>query len=132
MTWASFLGSLAGVLAVVALAKWLGLGRLEPLDEAGALRIAEDTFVGHRFRAAAVDREGRAALVEGMAGEMALLRSHGDKWVARLLDLPTSAQTEGERLIIGPSEAMFGTTTLALDGEEAARWASRLRGASHA
>lgn len=132
MTWMSLLGSLAGVLAVVALAKWLGLGRATPLDDASALRIAEETFTGHRFRESVVDREGRAALVEGMAGEAALIRAHGDKWVARLLELPASAQAEGERLIVSPSETMFGATTLALGPADAARWAAKLGKASHA
>jgi hypothetical protein len=128
VTLASFLGSLAAVLAVVALVKWLGLGKPAALDEDEARRIAEEVFVGHRFTEAVVDRDGRAAIAQGLTGEVALVRAHGDKWVTRLLALPTPAQADGERLIVPPGEAMFGATTLALDEREAARWAAKLRG----
>lgn len=131
MTWASFLGSLVAVFAVAGLVKWLDLGRAEPLDEAAAQRIAEEVFIGHRFGAAAVDRDGRAALVEGLAGEVALVRAHGDKWVARLLG-PATVTLQGERLVVPAGETMFGATTLALAPAEAERWAAKLKGATGA
>ena len=131
MNWISLAGSLAAVLVVAWLVGRLGLGGGAPLDEAAARRTAEETFIGHRFGAVALDRDGRAALVEGASGEIALVRAHGDKWVARLIAPPVAARADGEALIVPPSEAMFGATTLML-GAEAAAWAAKLRGAGDA
>jgi hypothetical protein len=131
MNWVSLVGSLAAVFVVAWLVGKLGLGRTAPLDEAGARRAAEETFIGHRFGSVALDRDGRGALVEGTAGEIALVRAHGDKWVARLIAPPVPARADGETLIVPPSEAMFGTTTLML-GAEAAAWAAKLKGAGDA
>lgn len=131
MSWLSLAGSLAAVFLVAWLVGRLGLGRAAPLDEAGARQAAEQAFIGHHFGAVALDRDGRAALVAAADGAVALIRSHGDKWVARLIAPPVAAQTDGEALIVPPSEAMFGTTTLML-GAEAAAWAAKLRGAGDA
>ena len=131
MNWISLAGSLAAVLVVAWLVGRLGLGRPAPLDEAAARRAAEETFIGHRFGAVALDRDGRAALVESAGGEIALVRAHGDKWVVRLIEPPVPARSEGEALIVPPSEAMFGATTLML-GADAAAWAAKLKGAGDA
>lgn len=128
MTWVSLAGSVLAVLFVAWLVGKLGLGRGAPLDEAIARRIAEETFIGHRFGAVALDRDGRAALIEGAAGEIVLVRAHGDKWVARLLQAPVAARREGGTLILPAGEAMFGSTTLMLGADDAARWAPRLQG----
>ena len=132
MNWISLAGSLVAVLFVAWLVGKLGLGRAAPLDEPGARQLAEATFVGHRFGAVLLDRDGHGALVEGDDGTAVLVRPHGDKWVARLLRPPIAARPVGEALIVTPTEAMFGSTTLRLGAEEAARWAMRLKGSSDA
>lgn len=129
MSWISLVGSLAAVLFVAWLVGRLGLGHPQPLDEAGARRLAEATFVGRRFGTVVLDRERLGALVEVFDGAFVLIRAHGDKWVARLVEPPIAARAEGEGLIVPASEAMFGATTLVLGADEAARWAVRLRGA---
>lgn len=131
MNWISLAGSLAAVFVVAWLVGRLGLGRAAPLDETSARRTVEETFIGHRFGAVALDRDGRAALVEGAGGEIALVRAHGDKWVARLIAAPVPARVDGEALIVPSSEAMFGATTLML-GADAAAWAAKLKGAGDA
>jgi hypothetical protein len=128
MSWISLAGSLAAVLVVAWLVGRLGLGQGTPLDEAAARRLAEEVFVGHRFTRAALDRDGRAALVEGSRGELALVRAHGDKWVARLLAPPLAATVDGEALIIPASETMFGTTALTLGHDAATDWGRKLTG----
>jgi hypothetical protein len=128
MSWVALAGSLAAVLFVAGLVKWLGLGRGAPLDAATARQIAADGFVGHRFGAAVVAADGRAALVEGAAGEIALVRALGDKWVTRLLAPPVALRVDGDALIIAAGETMFGATTLTLGAAEAARWAAKLQG----
>lgn len=132
MNWVALGGSLASVLVVAGLVRLLGLGRGAALDEATARQVAGDTFIGHRFISASIGREGRAGLVQGDAGEIALVRAHGDKWVARLLMLPLAARAEGEALIIPAGETMFGATILTLGADPAARWAAKLRGESDA
>ncbi len=127
MNWLTLAGSLAAVLVTAGLVKLLGLGRGDALDAATACRLAGDAHVGHRFVAAAIARDGRSALVEGGAGEIALVRAHGDKWVTRLLARPLAARVEGDALIIAPRETMFGATTLTLGAAEAARWAAKLQ-----
>ena len=132
MSWLSLGGSLAAVLFVTWLVDKLGLGRGRSLDATTARTVAEETFIGHRFGEVALDRDGRAALVAGAHGEVALVRAHGDKWVARLLQPPVAARVDGEALIVPPSEAMFGATTLVLGADAAARWAPRLQEACDA
>ncbi len=132
MNWRALAGSLAAVLAVAGLVKLLGLGRGRALDAPTACEIAGDIYIGHRFVSAAIDAGGRAALAEGADGEIALVRAHGDKWVARLLALPVEARVDGDALIIAAAETMFGATVLTLGAAEAARWAAKLQGASHA
>lgn len=132
MSWISLAGSLAAVLFVAWLVGRLGLGGARPLDEPTARQLVEATFVGRRFGAVRLDRDGRGALVEGLDGTAALVRPHGDKWVARLLHPPIEARTDGETLIVAPNETMFGSTKLVLGAEEAGRWVARLKGSSDA
>ncbi|MFC3712390.1 hypothetical protein ACFOMD_07405 [Sphingoaurantiacus capsulatus] len=128
MTLVSLGGSIAAVLLVSWLVGRLGLGRGAKLDAATARRIAGDTYIGHRFDEVVIDRDNRGALVAGSAGEVVLLRAHGDKWVARLLGLPLPARADGEALIIPAGETMFGPTTLTLGTEAALAWGRKLRG----
>ena len=132
MTIVSFLASVTAVLGVVALVHRLGLGRPAELDAATAIRIADEALFGHRFGAATVDAERRAALVEGENGEVALVRAHGAKLIARLLAPPVKVDVDGDRLIVDPSEFMLGATSLTLGAEEAGRWAEKLAGTRHA
>lgn len=128
MNWLALAGSLASVLVVAGLVKLLGLGRGSALDEATVFQVAADTFIGHAFTAAVVGADGRAGLAEGAASEIALVRAHGDKWVARLLAPPVDARVDGDALIIAAGETMFGATTLTIGAAAAARWAAKLQG----
>lgn len=132
MNWIGLAGSLAAVLVVAGLVKLLGLGRGSALDEATACQVAADIYIGHRFASAVVAGDGRTALVEGSAGEIALVRPHGDKWVARLLPVPVKAHAQGDALIIAAGETMFGATMLTLGAADAARWAAKLQGEADA
>lgn len=132
MSWVALAGSLAAVFVVAGLVKLLGLGRGAALDEATACQVAGDIYIGHRFTSAAIDRDGRSALAQGRDGEIALVRAHGDKWVARLLALPADARVDGDALIIAAGETMFGATTLTLGAADAARWAAKLQGEADA
>lgn len=133
MDWITLIASLAAVLALAAIAWWLGVGKPPAIeDEEQAMRHAADAHSGFRPREAAVDAEGRAALVLGDNREIVLLRPHGARIAARVFRGPPPSSVQGEELKIASGERMFGDVTLRLGAAEAARWAARLGEATHA
>lgn len=126
MNWAALAGSLGAVIALAAVAWALKLGpapRIADADE--AKRLAREAHTGFVPADAAVDRDGRAAIVAGADGRIALLRVHGARVAARLLPR-AEARAEGGILKIASGERMFGDVAIALGAAEAARWARRL------
>lgn len=72
--------------AVVALAWLLGFRRTPRLaDAAEAERVADEALTGFVARAVTLDREGRAALLDGNDGRTVLVRAAGDRWVVRIV-----------------------------------------------
>ena len=55
-----------------------------------------------------------------------LIRRHGSRWVARMLDSHAGARLDRNFLEIATGERSFGTITLDL-GEQAQVWAGSLR-----
>jgi hypothetical protein len=116
--------SLFGILTLILLARALGFAGAPVLaDAAEAQRIAVDAM--HDFDAvdAAVVEGGKAALVAGRDGRVALVRPFGDRWVVRIVN-GARASLDGSRLRIAPDEAMFPATELLIS--DAAGWAKRL------
>lgn len=133
MDWITLVGSLAAVFALAGIAWWLGVGKAPAIADADdAMRQAAEAHSGFRPREAAVDGEGRAALVLGEGGELVLLRPHGARVAARVFHSAPDCQTDGEELKIASGERMFGDVTLRLGAEEATRWAARLENIAHA
>lgn len=133
MDWITLIGSLAAVLALAGIAWWLGVGKAPAIATADeAMRHASDAHSGFRPRSAAVDADGRAALVMGDDHEIVLLRPHGARIAARVFRGPPACSVDGGELKIASGERMFGDVTLRLGAEEAARWAARLGEATHA
>ncbi|QYU70195.1 hypothetical protein J4558_08785 [Leptolyngbya sp. 15MV] len=123
-----FGGSLVAILVLAWLAHRLGLGegsRIASDDEARAL--ADEALCGFDARDVAIDREGAGALLRDAQGRVLLLRRHGARHAARLLDASTSVHIDGPRLTLATADRRFGSVTLDL-GEEADLWAARLRG----
>ena len=120
-------GSLAAILALAGLARWLGLGgdlRLQDADH--ARRLAGEAVYGFDAVDIALDRAGMAALLKDAQGRQMLLRRHGAMWVGRLLDGACDARLDRDFLTIGSGEKRFGSVTLQL-GEAAQVWAAGLR-----
>jgi len=122
-----FGGSVLAV-GLLVLAGWkLGLDadvRLRSEDEARAL--ADAAVCGFSATIIGLDRAGIAALVRDASGRVMLIRRHGARFAARLLDSHAHARLDRNFLTIGTGEATFGSVTLDL-GSEAQTWASSLR-----
>jgi hypothetical protein len=120
-------GALVGIVALVGLARWLGLGGdVRIRDEAVARRLAGEAVCGFDAVEVALDRAGIGALLRDAEGRQMLLRRHGAMWVGRLLDSHAEARLDQGFLTIGTGEKYFGTITLQL-GEAAGVWAAGLR-----
>ena len=122
-----FAGSLAAILLLAWLASRLQLGgdaRLRDPDE--ARRLAEEAVDGFEAEAVGLDRAGIGALLRDRQGRVMLLRRHGARWVARLLDGHAGVRLDRNFLTIAPAEKGFGSLTLDL-GAEAQVWAASLR-----
>ena len=119
--------SLAAILLLAGLARWLGLGRDVRLQgEAEARRLAQAALCGFVPAELAIDRAGIGALLRDHQGRVMLLRRHGAHFAARLLDSHAFARLDRNFLTVGTGEARFGKITLDL-GDQAAVWASSLR-----
>ena len=117
--------SLFGIVTLILLARALGFARAPQLaDAAEARRVAADALHAFTATEVALARDGRAALVAGSDGRIALVRSVGDRWVVRIVN-GAQALASGDRLRIAPREAMFPAAELDL-GPAAAIWAQRL------
>jgi hypothetical protein len=124
---AQFAASLAAILALAALSHWLKLGGDDRLrDEDAARRLAGEAIDGFDPVAVAIDRAGIAALARDAAGRVMLLRRHGAKWAARLLDSHAHTRLDRNFLTVATGERTFGAITLDL-GAEAQAWAASLR-----
>ncbi|MCA1661050.1 MAG: hypothetical protein LC648_02325 [Novosphingobium sp.] len=121
-----FGGSLVAVLLLAWLARRLGLGgdvRLRDADE--ARRLADDALCGFEAEDVALDRAGIGALLRDRGGRIMLLRRHGARWVARLLDGHDGVRLDRQFLTVSTRERGFGAFTLDL-GDQAQAWAGSL------
>ena len=111
MSWTQILLSLAAILALALVARWLKLGESRISDAATACRMAEDALVAFRARAALVATDGSAALVAGSTG-IALLKRHGAQVAVRRLLPPLRLSEAVEGVTIDSGERWFGRVTL--------------------
>jgi len=118
MNWPLLAGSLAGVLALAAIAWLMGLGGGAIGDADEAMRTAEAACSGFRAEHAFVSRDRRAALVEGAEGDLVLLKVHGVHVAARRLTRPVAVETSADGVAIATGERMFGRVRLVLDPED--------------
>ena len=119
--------SLVAVLFVAWLVGRIGLGadpRIE--DAAHAIRLAEEAEAGFGGVEVARDRAGFAAIVRNAAGQMMLVRAHGNHFAARPVDARVIGRLDKDFLTLTTPEKTFGAVTLQL-GKDAGMWASRMR-----
>jgi hypothetical protein len=112
MNWALLGGSLAAVLGIAAIAWLLRLGGGAITGPEEARRIAEEMLSGFDAGEALVGADGRAALVHGRDGSVALLKQHGARVATRRLTAPPATARSPQGLVVESGEARFGPVTL--------------------
>lgn len=123
--------SLLAILALAWLAGRMGLGAdVRIRDEHHARQLAAEAICGFEASELAVDRAGIGAVLRDPAGRVMLLKRHGARFAARLLDGHAATRLDRNFLTVGTGEAQFGELTLDL-GPQAAVWASSLRRLEH-
>lgn len=116
-----FLGSLAAILMLAAIAWRLRLGPEPRLDDENAARQAADEAVsGFKPVEIGLDREGRGALLSDAGGRILLLRPHGSRFAGRLLSDQAVARIEEDALIVDTAEKRYGSARLEL--ADASAW----------
>ena len=120
-------GSLIAILALALIAARLGLGGDTRIrDESHLRRLVEEAQFGFDPVDMTIDRAGQAALVRNANGQVMLLRRHGARFAARMLDSHANVRLDRNFLVVGTSDRRFGQITLDL-GEAASAWAASLR-----
>ena len=118
-------GSLAAILALAGLARWMKLGGAARLasedDVARAASEAEDGFTPVAF---ACDPTGAGALARDGAGRIMVIRRHGNRFAGRVLGPGAAAWVAGGQLEVVPGEARFGTVFLTI--HDAQTWADAI------
>ncbi|WP_390551647.1 hypothetical protein [Qipengyuania sp. MTN3-11] len=120
-----FLGSLAAILVLAAIARRLKLGPDRLLQDENAARdAAREVADGFDPVAVTLDRHGRGAVLHDAGGNIMLLRLHGTHVVGRVLTSRARARIDGDRLIVDTGERRFGCATFEIDNASA--WAGRI------
>lgn len=111
-----FVGSLAAIAMLAALAWWLRLGPARRLEsEADARREASEALDGFEAVDIALDRDGRAGLLRDARGQVLLLRQHGAHFAGRVLTPAAHARIDGGALVVDTAERRYGGVRLELD-----------------
>jgi hypothetical protein len=111
VNWAQLGGSIAAILALAGVARWLRLGESRIGSAAEAREIAEDMLAGFNAHAALVSLDGGAAIVAGN-GAVAVLKRHGAKVAARRLIPPLALGVAVEGVTVRTGERLFGDVVL--------------------
>jgi hypothetical protein len=111
VSWLQLGGSLAAILLLAAIARWLKLGESRISDPDRAMEIAEQQLAGFEATRALVATDGRAALVAGN-GTVAVLKRHGARVAARRLVPPLKLEEAVEGMTVVTGERMFGRVVL--------------------
>lgn len=120
-------GSALAILLVFQLARWLDLGGdVRIRDEETARRLAAEAVCGFTPVEIGLDRAGIGALLRDAEDRVLLLRRHGARFAARLIDGHAGVQLNRNFLTIATSDPWFGKVTLDL-GPAAQVWAGSFR-----
>ena len=103
--------SVAGVLGLALVARWMRLGEARISSKAQARETAEQTLAGFVAHGAVIGTDGNAALVAGN-GALALLKRHGAKVAARRLIAPLRLTQAIEGVRVETGERQFGAVLL--------------------
>lgn len=108
-------GSLLVIFAVTALVRWMRLGEVALENRQQAFDWAERNIPFFTASEAIVSEDGQGALVMDDAGRVVLVKRHGSKFAARLIEAPIDAQQEGPIWCIGSGDRQFGRVRLQFD-----------------
>ena len=115
-----FLGSLAAILVLAALAWRLKLGPAPTLDtDEAAARAADEAVSGFDPVEIGRDAEGGGALLRDARGRILLLRPHGSHFAGRLLTSRASAWVDDKSLVVDTQEKRYGSARLSLEDPSA-------------
>ncbi|MEM1053293.1 MAG: hypothetical protein AAGI28_14480 [Pseudomonadota bacterium] len=113
---AQFIGSLAAILALYALATALKLGGQPILKDEDSVRFAasevEDGFCAESI---AIARGSESALTADAEGRIMLIKRHGNRFTGRILDRHARVREEVDAIIVDCGDAQFGEVRLSLD-----------------
>ena len=100
MVW-QFGGSILAIALMVSIIARLRFG-MEPdtLSEAEACAIADDAYGGFASADIMLGKNGRCAILRRDDGRMALIRPHGSRYLAMLINRRASATTLDDALIL--------------------------------
>ena len=107
MNWIQLGGSVAAILMLAGIAWALGLGEASIADEAEACRHAEDALTGFDALSARVSSDGRAALVNGADGTLAVVKLHGAQPAVRRVTA-SQVREEFSTIMVDTGERRFG------------------------
>ena len=105
-------GSLVAVALMTAVAWLLRLGGGTIADAGEAAAMAEQLLSGFEATETRLASDGKAALVLGRDGSLALLKMHGARIAARRLAAPFDTAVTADGLRIASGDARFGAVTL--------------------
>ncbi|GHH18520.1 hypothetical protein GCM10008023_24480 [Sphingomonas glacialis] len=111
MDWTQLGLSVAGVLGLALVARWMRLGEARISSKAQARETAEQMLAGFVAHGAVIGTDGNAALVAGN-GALALLKRHGAKVAARRLIAPLRLTQAIEGVRVETDERQFGAVLL--------------------
>lgn len=111
MDWTQLGLSIAGVLGLALVARWLRLGEARISSAAQARETAEQMLAGFVAHGAVIGTDGNAALVAGN-GAVAVLKRHGAKVAARRLVPPLRYTQAVEGVRVETGESLFGGVLL--------------------
>jgi hypothetical protein len=115
------LGSLVAIALLAGLAALLKLGGNPKLgDEADVARIANEIADGFQPCDVEVSRDGSSALARDPAGQVMVIKRHGNRFAGRILGVRAAARREGDVLVVECGERRFGAVSLEID--KAASW----------
>lgn len=122
-------GSLAAILALAGLARWMKLGGIPRLaSEDDVARAASEVEDGFTPMACACDATGAGALARDGAGRIMVIKRHGNRFAGRVLGPGAAAWVAGGQLEVVPGEPRFGTVFLTIPDAEA--WADAINALS--
>lgn len=120
-----FGGSLIAILSLYWLSRALKLGGKPALRDEDDVRLAANEVLdGYEAKRISIARGGAAALVRDDAGQIMVIKRHGNQFAGRILSNKASVREAVDLLAIDTGESQFGEVRLALD--DPAYWADAI------